>query len=272
MGDAPIFRQSDVTNLEYVRHIVLNRLKSDPSWNYFDYNWDESKGGQFVRFENSGLRRHFIVLVQEIMWQLMIQGVITPGKDSSNLNLPWFRITDYGQEVLKTGRFIPHDQARYLDEIRRVCGININNVTLSYLEESLRCFNSGCHVASVLLLGIAAECVVLNLANIIASSLKSSEEKSIFGKKRTIKKKHRWVVEKYQSLSGNVRRDILPESLDLTLTSLYELIRRQRNTLGHPQDKIPNLNREQAFIFFRLFPGFIEDVELFAAYCQKNGL
>lgn len=272
MGQIPIFRKSDIRNLEFARQIILNRLRSDPSWNQFDYNWDESKGGQFVRFENSELRRPFIVLVQEIMWQLMIQGIITPGKDSSNLNLPWFRTTDYGQEVLRTGRFIPHDQAGYLEELRRVLGSSTNDITLSYLEESLRCFNAGCHLASVLLLGIAAESVILQLAKIIDTSLKNPKEQSAFAKKSTIKQKHRWIVDKYQSLPGNVRREILPESLDLTLTSLYELIRRQRNDLGHPQDKIPNLNREQAFIFFRLFPSFVEDVGFFAAYCQKNGI
>ena len=57
----------------------------------------------------------------------------------------------------------------------------------------------------------------------------------------------------------------------MTLTSLYDLIRRQRNELGHPQEKLPVLDREATFLYFRLLPGFVRDIDTFADYCQQNG-
>ena len=126
--------------------------------------------------------------------------------------------------------------------------------------------------AATLLLGVASENVFLSLCEAVRSGLRSEEEQREFANlPDRVKPKHRWIVNKYQSMPTDVRR-ALPESLDITLTSLYELIRRQRNELGHPQERLPNIDREQAFMFFRLFPTYVTDVEAFAAYCQKQGL
>lgn len=270
MSTIPIFRQADFNNLEFVRQVVLRRLKLDQSWNHLDYNWADHRANSFINYEESHLKRRFIVLANEIMWQLIIQGVITPGKDSSNPNLPFFRITDYGKKVLEAERFIPHDPTGYIDDLKSSATTIVGKVSISYIEEALNCFNAGCHVASVLLLGIAAESVFLKFCDEILSSI-VEPDRTDFENKQWVKSKHRWVVDKYQSLAGSIRRESLPESLDVTLTSLYDLIRRQRNELGHPQDTPPEIDREQAFVFFRLFPGFVKDIEAFTSYCKTNG-
>ena len=271
MNKGSVFRESDCSNLELVRQIVLYRLKHDDDWNQFDYSWEE-RGSRFVGFEQPQLRGRFVVLANEVMWQLLMQGVITVGANESNPTLPFFRVTDYGQKVLEAERFIPHDATGYLDELRAVTGAIATDVTLTYVEEALRCFNSGCHVASVLLLGIAAESIFNHMCDIIRLSLKNRSEQKKLDSQLPVKPRHRWIVQKYQNLPKSVQREQLPESLDMTLGSLYDLIRRQRNELGHPQEKPPELSREQAFVFFRLFPGFVGDIQAFAEYCQQSGL
>ncbi|MFH1929782.1 MAG: hypothetical protein ABIK79_16685 [Chloroflexota bacterium] len=272
MGEKPVvFRESDWNNLELVRQIVLYRLKHDSNWNQFDYVWEEP-GSSFVEFEERQLGERFVVLANEVMWQLLMQGVITPGMNASNPTLPRFRVTDHGQEVLEAERFIPHDPTGYLDDLRAASGAIATDVNLTYVEEALRCFNAGCHVASVLLLGIAAESIFNHLCDMIRLSLKNRSEQKKLDSQLPVKPRHRWIVQKYQHLPKSVQREQLPESLDMTLGSLYDLIRRQRNELGHPQEKPPELSREQAFVFFRLFPGFVGDVQAFAEYCQQSGL
>jgi hypothetical protein len=272
MNTKPVFRQSDWGNLELVRQIILYRLKHDSEWNQFDYVWDDSSTSSFVEFDPHQLRNRFRVLANEVMWQLLIQGVITVGVNASNPNLPFFRITDYGQKVLEAERFIPHDAAGYLEDLKSVTGVVATDVAIAYVEEALSCFNSGCHVASVLLLGVAAESVFNHMCDIVRTSLKDNNEQKRLDPQLPAKPRHRWIVQKYENLPKNVRREQLPESLDMTLTSLYDLIRRQRNELGHPQDKPPELSREEAFIFFRLLPGFVSDAQAFAKYCQENGI
>lgn len=271
MSEIPIFREEDRNNLEFVRQIILHRLKHDREWHQFDYSWTGFTG-KYVDFERTQLRDRFLVLATEVMWQLVTQGIVAPGMNSANLTLPFFHITDYGKTVLETERFVPHDPTGYLKEVRGAAKTVVGEVAITYIEEALRCFNSGCQLAAVLLLGVAAECVLLELCKVIHSSLRSAADQKALDGKQTIKHKHRWIVDKYLALPSSTRRERLPESLDLTLTSLYELIRRQRNDLGHPQEKPPELSREQAFVFFRLFPGFVSDIELFADYCRNNDL
>lgn len=265
------FTQADFDNLELVRQIVLRRLK-DGQWNLLYDPWVERSASQYVTFQPLHVSDRFIVLVQEVMWQLISQGVITPGKDAANPALPWFRVTSYGKNVLETERFVPHDPTGYLGEVGKVVKSATGNAALPYLEEALRCFTSGCNVAAVLLLGIAAEAVFLGLCTVIAANLKIAAERTKFEKLQWVKPKHRWVVDKYQSLPASERKDRLPESLDVTLTSLYELIRRQRNEIGHPSGQMPAIDRELAFVHFRLFPTFISDVEAFANYCETHGI
>lgn len=263
------FTQADCDNLELVRQLVFRRLK-DGHWNQLYDPWEEQSAGQFVVFESSHLRHRFLVLVSEIMWQLITQGVVTPGMNAANPALPWFRVTSYGEIVLEEERFVPHDPAGYLSEVREVARSTAGNATLPYLEEALRCYTSGCNVAAVMMLGIAAEAVFLGLCTVIAENLDLQNEREEFENLRWVKPKHRWVINKYQSIPNNERKQNLPESLDLTLTSLYDLIRRQRNEIGHPAEEMPDIGRDRAFVYFRLFPTFISDVEAFADYCEAN--
>lgn len=267
---AIIFTQADFDNLELVRQLVFRRLK-EGSWNQLYDPWEDRTVSQIVVFDASHLRNRFIVMVVEVMWQLIVQGVVTPGMNAANPALPWFRVTDYGRTVLEAERFVPHDPTGYLDEVRTVAQSATGDAALQYLEEALRCFTAGCNVAAVMMLGIAAEAAFLGLCAVIASTLGDGEIRREFEQLRWVKQKHRWVVDKYQSIPNDQRRS-LPESLDVTLTSLADLIRRQRNDIGHPAEEIPTIDREQAFVYFKLFPTFISDVEALASYWEENGI
>ena len=205
------------------------------------------------------------------MWQLIIQNVVTPGLNASSPELPWFRVTSYGEKVLAEERFSPHDPTGYLDEFGKVANSDVGEAAHPYVEEALRCFNAGCHAAALLMVGVGAEAVFLQLCEAIEQALKSEAERNKFEKLQWVKAKHRWVVAKFEQLPSDQRKQ-LPESLDLTLTSLYDLIRRQRNELGHPSGKLPDIGRERAFVYFRMFPSFVSDVEAFADYCRQNSI
>jgi hypothetical protein len=277
MADVPVFREEDRDNLEFVRQIILTRLKQDAGWNQFERNWPDRRDHVQLEGPQPELGSRFTVLADEVMWQLIIEGVIAPGYSnpyqSHNPALPWFHITDYGRKVLSAGRSIPHDPTGYLDALKVAATTTVGEVTIAYVEEALRCFNRGCHVAAVLLLGVAAESVFLQLCTVVRAALKRTADQKAFDElPDQVKHKHRWIVAKYRALPGSVRRSALPESLDVNLTVLYDLIRRQRNDLGHPQEHPPEVNREQAFVFFQLFPTYVTDIEAFAAYCQASGL
>lgn len=268
MYDTPVFRDDDWGDLELVRQIVLRRLKEDADWHEFDRTWGD-RASRFVQFDPPRLRSRFIVLANEVMWQLIIQGVITVGHGEGNPNLPWFRITDYGQKVLAAERFVPHDPTGYMAELSVIAGPLDMTVASRYAEEALACFAAGCNVASVLLLGVAAESAFNQLCDSIRPTLNDAADKAKLDLTIPVRPRHRWLVERYQNLPAAERRR-LSESLDVTLTSLYDLIRKQRNDLGHPQEQPPQLSREEAFVFFRLLPTFIQDAQALAQYCASH--
>lgn len=140
------------------------------------------------------------------------------------------------------------------------------------MTEALQCFVRACYTASVLLLGVAAEATFLEMCKVIASTIGDQKAREKFERSRSVKEKHRWIVDRYEQLTAQVKRGLLPDGLDITLKGIYDLIRRQRNELGHPQEVPPGVDREHAFAVFRLFLTYLRDAEEFAGYCQVHGL
>ncbi|NVM55474.1 MAG: hypothetical protein HWN66_17335 [Candidatus Helarchaeota archaeon] len=82
-----------------MRSVVFLRLKNG-RWNQlnpYDTGFD-----QYLEYEDDErtARDKVNLLAMEIMWQLISQGVITPGRNTANPNLPWFHLTDYGKKVI----------------------------------------------------------------------------------------------------------------------------------------------------------------------------
>ena len=55
MCEVPVFREEDYDNLEFVRQVVLRRLKEDGEWHQFDRTWGD-RGSLYVGFEPNNVR------------------------------------------------------------------------------------------------------------------------------------------------------------------------------------------------------------------------
>jgi len=216
---------------------------------------------RFLEFPSNNEKRQFDDLLREIIWEFVVTGIITPGNGLNypQAGLPHFSISEFGRKVLAEERAIPHDPDGYLAEIRTAGEHCVDGVAVGYVEEALSCFTRGCYTASVLLLGVAAEAVVLKACDLIV--------KAAAAKEYNIKTRHRRLVERYSALSKKERDEVLPDGLDVTLTSAYDLIRQQRNDLGHPQVP-PTIDRQHAFTFFQVFLTVVRDLEAFATYIR----
>ena len=153
--------------------------------------------------------------------------------------------------------------------MREIAEQTVGEVSLAYVEEALRCFTTGCNNACVLLMGIAAEATFLELCKAIRSNLSESQQRKL-GDNVSVRQKHRWILGKFESLPTAQRRS-LPETLDTTLNGLHDLIRYARNEIGHPKSSPPNLTRDDAFMFLRVFPTYVRDINKLTQYCQSNG-
>jgi hypothetical protein len=100
-----------------VRRIFFDWLRSDPNANQLNTMGDAYQG--FVEYANNNRKPQVLAFhVTEVFWQLLIEGIVAPGKDSSNQNLPWFHVTEYGKKVLAKEAGHPHDETGYLARVR----------------------------------------------------------------------------------------------------------------------------------------------------------
>ena len=70
-------------------------------------------------------------LVQEVFWRLLAEGILAPGVDSSNMDLPWFHITQFGQEVLASTEPKPTNSTGHV-RLLRDSAANSDSCFISY--------------------------------------------------------------------------------------------------------------------------------------------
>ena len=253
-------------NLDTVRQIVVERLRRDASWNHLD-----STGEGFVPYleyvarnepERQNGRSQFLILAQEVYCQLLVEGILAPGRSSSDLDLPNFHITEHGRKVLASSEPQPYDPTGYLARLRERVP-SPDPTVVAYLAEGLETFRKANLVASTVMLGIAAERVFLLLCDSLAAALSSAAEKAAFAKlldRFPMKPKLDWVQNKIQQVQKQALPGF-PENATIMLVAIYDLMRTQRNELGHPRETPPNVHRQDAFVNLQIFPRYYEIAE-----------
>lgn len=209
--------------------------------------------------------------VVEVFWQLLLEGIVAPGMNASNVDLPWFHVTRYGRKVLQSEAGHPHDPAGYLSRLQTRVP-NIDATVLAYVSESLTAFRRGTIVAAAVMLGIAAERVFLLVCDGMHASLADRQEEVAFGRlleRFAMKPKLDWAHAKLLDLQAR-RVPGVPDSATLMVTAIYDLLRSQRNDLGHPRDVPPKVEREEVFVNLQIFPRFYQTAEQVREFLAGN--
>lgn len=254
--------------LSETRELVLIALKK-PDWNQFA-NIESNVG--LLKAERAGNRnrhktdgRTYLVsgeysIIHEIIWSFIIQGVLMPGSNDSNPNLPHLRLTEYGKKVVAEGELVPHDPDGFLQRFREIVP-NADQVLVEYLTEALQCYIHGLYRASAVMLGGASERGMLLLMDSIGDSFKRKETgsryKAALEKAPTIYRKFEVFKKRLDSIKGKLPSD-LRDNLDTQLAGIFDLIRNTRNDAGHPARVVLI---EQDLIY--------SHIRLFVPYCGK---
>jgi len=218
------------------------------------------------------LPRKYKTWIEDILWDLIMEGLVRPGLgDGSNQGLPWYHVSEYGKTVLTTQSPQPYDPDGYLTEVRSIP--NIDDVILSYLEESLKAFRIHCHLSSVITLGCASEKAVLLLIEACKVAISDPTYQADFEKKTdtlAIKRKH----DEFQNL---LKAKIVPflskelkENLDNYLIGLFSIIRSTRNDAGHPSGK--EIRREPLYAYLVTFPEYLKKVYELIDWLNNNNI
>jgi hypothetical protein len=96
-------------------------------------------------------------------------GYLSWGADLANGAPPWFHVTDVGREALAQHSRDPANPDGYLSHLNSRASISA--VTESYIREGLNTFNAGCLKATAVIVGAAAESLVLDIRDALVSKL-----------------------------------------------------------------------------------------------------
>lgn len=194
------------------------------------------------------------LLVHEILWELLTQGVLAPGMSATYLDLPYIHITEFGQKVLESADAQPHDPHGYLDRLQTLVGAPLDPVFKDYVTESLQTFLGGHYFASMVLLGIASEQCLDTLGQAIAEVLPNLEARGIF--ERNLSQAGRNVQRKVNLLRTALQHLPLPPDLkaelDVHLSGMFALTRLTRDEAGNAASG--SVDRDVAYGNLLIFP------------------
>jgi len=145
---------------------------------------------------------------------------------------------------------------------------------MAYLAESLNNLRHGTPVASTVMLGIGAERVFVLVAESLQRALSDPTEKSDLSRllsRYQMKPKLDWIHDKIQRIQEQ-RVVGFPDNATLMVTAMYDLIRCQRNELGHPRETPPSVSKEDAFVNLQIFPRYYETSEVVRGFLSTNSV
>ena len=265
-------------DLGLVRQVVLQRLARQPGWEQLED--DNAKSFEFYLDFDPPRANSWEVFgrcLADVFWQLVVEGILAPGKSLGGgymQNLPWFHRTRYGATVIAAGEYSPHDPIGYLSRLESRVP-QVDPTVRIYVAESLSTFLHGNLTASMVMLGVAAERVFDLICEALEPALLDAAEKSKFQKLLTqlsVRRRLDWVHEKMRRLEDGRPPAGYPDRASVMTIAIYELMRAQRNDLGHPREEPPRPSRDDAFAHLQIFPTYYATAESLRAFLRTSNV
>jgi hypothetical protein len=190
------------------------------------------------------------------MWHdLFRQGMIAWGYDISNSQPPFCHLTEQGRKVLCHMSRDPANPDGYMAHVDSH-GV-LSATATSYLNEALQTFNSGCAKATAVMIGGAAECVILDVRDTLVSKLNDLGQ--------TVPKslndwKVKTVLNSIQTVLDSKTKSIpyaIADNFKSYWPAFTQQIRVVRNDAGHPAS-IDSVTFESVYAALLIFPELVK--------------
>ena len=210
-------------------------------------------------------------LIMEIVWSLIIQGMLIPGLNDSNQGWPFLRLTAYGERCVQEDRILPHDPEGFMEDFRGEIS-NVDPTISEYLTESLQCYIHGLYRAAAVMLGGASEKAVLLLIESCANSISDPSARQRFEsdiqRAQSIFRKYELFERQLTVVRPRMPRS-LTENVDSLLRGVFDLIRSSRNDAGHPASGTPT-DRDLVYSHLRLFTPYCKRIDDLIGWFSTN--
>lgn len=174
---------------------------------------------------------------------LFREGYLVWGLDINNINPPFCHVTERGRAFLQNLSRDPANPDGYLHYL--TTHASLNPVARSYIEEGVRCYNNLCYKAAAVMIGCAAESIVLEVRDALLAQLTATGKITNPPSKthraldsRMIKTVLDAITTIIDSYKGSMDHP-LAESFTVNWPALTGNIRLMRNDAGHPKNVDP---------------------------------
>jgi hypothetical protein len=183
--------------------------------------------------------------------ELFRTGLLAWGVNIPNPDPPFFHATELGKRALANATRDPSNPDGYLLYLNGL--VALSPTTESYLREGLDCYVAGHTKAAAVMVGAAAESIVIELRDDIVRYMNSN------GQNPSPKMKEWKIKPIIDGLDGYIRKrtpamdDKLKDEYEATWSSFFCYIRMVRNEAGHPTCVDP-ITEDQVHAALLMFP------------------
>lgn len=210
--------------------------------------------------------------IGSVLWSLVSQEILyvdMPLDLSSGKTSIVFDITEYGLQVLAAGIPVPHDPDGYLSHIKSEIP-NIDDTIYTYISESINAYNHNLLLSATTTIGCASEKALLLLLEAYVPFLPSQKEQDSFlnrTKGRFIKTQFEEFQKSFAGQKGRVDKE-LKDGIDIVISGIFEMLRQNRNSTGHPTGK--SMPKDRVFASLQLFVTYCKRIYELIDFFNKN--
>jgi hypothetical protein len=217
-----------------IREVLLQEIKAQEAQTRTGGSLQQSSLLDAAARKLSGCT-HEAILTQ---WsELFRTGLLAWGMNLSNPNPPFFHLTDRGRQALENATRDPSNPAGYLRHLTSIA--RLNDVAMSYLTEALDCYVAGLFKAGAVMVGGAAESVILDLRDTVVEKLtalgKPTPKPMDDWRIKTVSDALRTFLDEHKARFPQELRD----PFEAYWSAFALQIRTVRNDAGHPTSVAP---------------------------------
>jgi len=186
-----------------------------------------------------------------IWHDLFRTGYLAWGHNLNNPDPPFCHLTDQSRKTLENLSQDPANPDGYLTHLAEL--VTLNPIAKSYLDEALKTYNLNCFKAAAVMIGAAAESIVLELRDTLSGRIRE------LGRSPTrdladwrIKKVLNAIQKELDSHKRNMSRK-LAEAFEAYWPAFTHQVRVARNEAGHPSSIEP-VTRDTVHASMLIFP------------------
>lgn len=255
-----------------IKKTLINEIVtlSGSAWAAHGYSLIPSSTTNFSKNEIKKIYEQFHLLIR--------QGVLAPGGAGSGYGdyLPYFHVTDHGLKCLEERDLLPYDIDGYLDKIRAIP--SISEWSEFYIQQALQCYNADCMEASIIMLGLANENIIIESSDTLLKYLDFNDLEEYGSMKkeldasRTASERFSFYKKFFNKIKGKISDSEFKAMLPLNDNSAFEsysnFTRITRNQLSHPSET--QMERIEVLMIFISFIKYCETQYGFIDYFKDN--